>query len=309
MSRRPPGEAPAVGRCRIVGSWLCYPGVMADVLERPEVDELYAADPAEFVAARNALVKQLKADGDKEGAAAIGALQKPTKVAWAINQVVRQDPGRIAELRAAGEELRDRQAEALSSGEAGALRDAAAARRDVVRHLASAVVTLVGAQAREEAAATFEAASVDDEVGALLAAGRLTTTVPRSGDLGFLGMPEPGPTPTRPRRGGAPPPARSGTRPGKAVPTEPDSGPPVRIDRRSVARLEKAATAAEDAVADAERAATRAAKEHERAADRFADAQARLDAAVHAVAKADERVAHARDVAAAARKELDAARG
>ncbi|MBK5223287.1 MAG: hypothetical protein JJE52_10520, partial [Acidimicrobiia bacterium] len=88
---------------------------MADeVLDRPEVDELYAAEPSDFVTARAAAVKALKAAGDKDAAAVVAKLKKPTRVAWAINQVARRAGDRIGELRAAGADLRERQAEALA---------------------------------------------------------------------------------------------------------------------------------------------------------------------------------------------------
>src|SRR4051812_29760120 len=45
-----------------------YPGSTKDPMA--DVDELYTLDPAEFVAERDRLAKQLRADGDKEGAAA-----------------------------------------------------------------------------------------------------------------------------------------------------------------------------------------------------------------------------------------------
>lgn len=40
-------------------------------------DELYELDPAEFVAARNALATQLRAAGDREAAKVVAALRRP----------------------------------------------------------------------------------------------------------------------------------------------------------------------------------------------------------------------------------------
>ena len=58
-----------------------------------EVDELYGLDPGEFVAARNALAKQIKAGGDKARGAEVAKLPRPSIVAWALNQAARRDPG------------------------------------------------------------------------------------------------------------------------------------------------------------------------------------------------------------------------
>ena len=56
------------------------------------VDALYAVRPEEFVAARAALVKELKADGQKAEAAQVAKRRRPSVVAWALNQVAREQP-------------------------------------------------------------------------------------------------------------------------------------------------------------------------------------------------------------------------
>lgn len=280
-----------------------------EVLDQPDVVALYALDPSEFVAARSAVVAQLKAAGDKDGAKVIGALKKPTRTAWAINQVVRADPARIEELRAAGAELRERQADALSGGDAAALRTATASRRDLVRALAAEVAALAGDSHREEAAATFEAASIDDEVGAIVAAGRLTTAVSRTADLGFLGMPEPTGT-SAPRR--SPSPKRTRARRTADAPdeeAEEELPEPPRLDRRRIAKLERTLAGAEDAVADAEQAVARTERERAEAEEGLTAAQKRLDAAVGAEDAAGDALHAARRAAEEARAALEALRG
>jgi hypothetical protein len=69
-------------------------------------DQLYAADPAEFTDRRADLVAQARATGDKTGARAIGALRRPTRGAWVVNQLARADPDAVAELSRLGDELR-----------------------------------------------------------------------------------------------------------------------------------------------------------------------------------------------------------
>ena len=257
------------------------------MFDRDEVDALYLLDPAEFVAARDALAKELKAAGDADAARDVKALKRPTKAAWAINQVARSHVDEMTDLLDAGSALRARQAEALSGGDAGALREAAADRREAVRVLVAHVVALAGDAVREDAAGTFEAASVDDAIGALVAAGRLTAVVSRPSDMGFGGMPDPpsrpAPRPTGRVRKGAPRTSSS---------TSPDAPPPVRLDRRRIEKLQRQLTAAERDLGEAE--------------DSLADAERRLaravDAVVAAEAKRDD-ASEARDAAAERRAE------
>lgn len=70
-------------------------------------DELYALAPEEFTAARNARAKQVQAAGDRELAASIRALAKPTAGAWLANQLVRRDPAALDPLLDLGRALRD----------------------------------------------------------------------------------------------------------------------------------------------------------------------------------------------------------
>lgn len=265
-----------------------------EVLDRPEVDALYALDPHEFVSARDALSKELKAEGDSDAARIVKALKRPTKVAWALNQVAREHADEVAALLDAGARLRDRQAEALSGGDADALRDAAAERRDRLRDVVAMAVARGGDGVREDATGSLDVASIDPDAGAALAAGRLTAAIPRPADLGFGGMPDP---PTRPTSRGPRAPASGSARRRAPAPEPP---PPVRLDRRRIDKLERElrraareADAAEDDLADAERRLRRAeealADASERAkamADAHADAERARDAAATAVERA-----------------------
>src|SRR5260370_353580 len=80
-------------------------GSDADPL-REAVAELYSADPAEFVERRGALAARARAAGEASAAKSIAALRKPTRSAWVVNQLIRSDPGVIAELGGLGDELR-----------------------------------------------------------------------------------------------------------------------------------------------------------------------------------------------------------
>ena len=79
-----------------------------------DVDELFAVPPDEFVAARNALVKRLKAAGERDRAAEIAAWRRPTPVDWALNQVARDDAEAVERFIETAAAARDAQAAALS---------------------------------------------------------------------------------------------------------------------------------------------------------------------------------------------------
>ena len=86
--------------------------------------------PAEFVTARNALAKALKADGHRDEAAAVAALRRPTVPDWALNSVALQEPDVVADAVDAAEHLRSVQAAALGDPSAAPdLREAMAQAR------------------------------------------------------------------------------------------------------------------------------------------------------------------------------------
>ena len=52
-------------------------------------EELYALLPADFTGTRNQWAKQTKADGDRELAARVTALRRPSVAAWVVNLLMR----------------------------------------------------------------------------------------------------------------------------------------------------------------------------------------------------------------------------
>ena len=103
-------------------------------------EELYGLPGAEFVAARDALARSLAKDKQRDEAAAVKALRRPTRSAEALNHLARNEPKAIARLTGAGDKLR----EALEAGK----RDGVdAARRDV----SAAIDELLGGGPRRRA--------------------------------------------------------------------------------------------------------------------------------------------------------------
>src|SRR2546423_10595587 len=100
------------------------------------VDRLYGLPLEEFTAQRDAAAKRLRAAGERDAAAEVKRLRKPSRLAWALNQVRRHDPEPVDELIAAGERLQEAQRQLVEAGERGLLRDAAADQRELVGQIA-----------------------------------------------------------------------------------------------------------------------------------------------------------------------------
>jgi hypothetical protein len=174
------------------------------------VDDLFALDPTEFTAARDRLAAELRKAGDKEAAAEVKALRRPTVTAWALNQLARRHGDEVRLLLTASAEVAQAQAEASSGGDAATFRRLTKERRELVHRLAVTASGVLdereagsGAGRRDALVSALEAASMDEEGGEALLAGRLTAepSAP-SGFGGFLtaavtaaeGSPRSGPT-------------------------------------------------------------------------------------------------------------------
>ncbi len=70
---------------------------------------LYTTPPPEFVTARTALVKELRAAGERPSATAVAALRKPSTVDWALNVVASEHPDVVAAYLDAAAQVRDAQ--------------------------------------------------------------------------------------------------------------------------------------------------------------------------------------------------------
>ena len=267
-----------------------------------EVDELFTMAPAEFVAARNALAKALKADGHRDEAAAVAALRRPTVPDWALNSVALQEPDVVADAVDAAEHLRSVQAAALGDPSAAPdLRDAMAQARQAagaLRKAAEDVLRRAGRPAGDMSALTTRLNETMVHPGLLsqLQAGRLGTAAVDALDP-FSGAPAAPSTSAAPARSG-----RGAARPSRTPaptarkPAAPKPAPPKveRVDER------------------AERQARRAAELLERrraqAAERLAQADAVVDEAKAAVHDAEAEVKAASAALERARRAETAAR-
>ena len=135
------------------------------------IDVLYGLPLEDFVARRDALAKEIRAEGDRERAAAIKRLAKPTRAAWAVNRLARERPDEVRALVEAGEALAGAQEALLGGADADVLRGAAEAARALVDALAAQAP--VDGATRDKVRATLHAATVDEEARAEVAAGRV----------------------------------------------------------------------------------------------------------------------------------------
>ncbi|HMO11184.1 MAG TPA: hypothetical protein PKB06_06745, partial [Actinotalea sp.] len=77
--------------------------------------DLYGHDAAELVVARDAAARAALAAGDRELAAQVRALRRPSAAAAALNLVVRESPGAVTRLVAVGAALGQAQADTLAA--------------------------------------------------------------------------------------------------------------------------------------------------------------------------------------------------
>ncbi|HWI04798.1 MAG TPA: hypothetical protein VNT52_13390 [Acidimicrobiales bacterium] len=268
--------------------------------------ELYGLDPNDFVAARNDLVKRLKKEGDKALAAEVAKLKRPTPAAWAVNQLARRHREDVEELVLLGEALRDAQDRALAGDDPGDLRQAGRARRDAVARLADRAGRLLverggaaGAHAGE-VTATLEAASLDEEAGAAVLAGRLSTELEPPSGFGLFDLTASAPAP-RPKPKPAPAPPEVDERARREAEAAAEEA------RRRWEERTAQAKAAVERVAAGRRSVQEAEADIARLEDALTDARGRLRAAARDAELAEDAASRAEDSVAKAAELLRAA--
>ena len=143
-------------------------------------DALYAAPAADFIATRNELAKQLKADGDQLGSTRLKAMRKPTVAAWVTNLVARKLPDDIDDLLALGDEFR----EATADLDGDRLRELTPKRHQMLDKLSKEAGRLAGDEGQKVSAdvgqklrETLDAALVDPAAGDAVREGRLSSAL------------------------------------------------------------------------------------------------------------------------------------
>lgn len=243
--------------------------------------ELYGLTPPEFTAARDARVSEARQAGDKDLAAALKKLRRPSAAAWMANMLVRERGADIDHLIGLGEDLRRSQ---TLDGER--IRRASKNKQDAVakllrhaRSIADRADQPVSQATAVDLEATLDAAFGDPVAASSLREACLTGTLSYSG----LGLSPDGPA------GTARPPRRSEAPRGKGT-----GAPATGQAKTALALATRAATVADAELAKAQRA--------------VATAEADLKRLRAAVAVADRRADKAHEKASAARKRLNTLR-
>jgi hypothetical protein len=269
-------------------------------------DGLYGLPPGQFVAERNAAEKQARSSGERELAAQIHQLSKPTTVGWLANQLVRRHPEEIGPLLELGAGLRE--ATATLSREklqelmrlqhqviAGLITQARAIARDAEQRMSEDTI-----RSLED---TLRAALADEELGARLLQARLTGALEHVGFAAGTGS-----------SGIAAP--RTERKLARPAATPKDSGPDPRIAKvekevdDAKADVEAAALALEQAAAHLETTTAAAHKIGEKVQQLQADldrASREHTQAQHAADQARGKVERSERMAKATRQRLKAA--
>jgi hypothetical protein len=254
-------------------------------------NELYALSPDEFIERRQQLVAEARQARDRELATQIGKLRRPTRSAWLINLLAREEPNDVTAMLALGTALQEAQ-QRMAGDE---LRKLSTERRKTVDGLARRAVELGQEQgysapdgAVQEVSQTLQTALGDQEIADLVRTGRLTQAVTYGGfgptDLGSAF--------------GAVLPTKAPSKPEKRTAAEPAPVP----DPKQRRAAEKAAAEAREQATAARKAAESAESEAEAAtqhADELADRVESLRVELRQTEAAER---EAREAARAARK-------
>jgi hypothetical protein len=260
-----------------------------------DLDELYGLPLDRFIGERASLVRELRSGGDREQAAVVAALRRPSVAAWAVNQLVRTQRREVDALYAAGDALRDVQAGVLDGrADARDLRSAAEQERDAVDALVAMARGLLSSGGQELSPATLErvtetlhAAALDDEARREVSDGRLVRELRHVGLGAGLGG-----AVAAPGGGRSAKPATPGT------PAKPKTGKTAKTGKASRrdtadraakadAQTERHALRERKAAEAAERRARDEARKQARAVER--DAAREVDRAERALRTAQER--------------------
>ena len=271
--------------------------------------DLYGLPLERFVPERSDLAKALRSEGRRSEAAEVAKLPKPSRAAWAVNQLVRTQRRAVSSLFEAGDALQRAQEDVIAGrGDAHALRDAAERERAAVKRLTDAARGLLSADGHaltpatvDRVSETLHAAALDDGARAQVKEGCLDRELRHVGLGGFGAMSV-----------AAPAPAPRGRRPrGSTVaPTETEDPGAAAAERAAQQRAaqERAAQQRAERLKAARQAEVESRRAAERAERDFQTAQGRRDRAAAALSGAEDAVKAARREAERAARAYERAR-
>lgn len=147
-------------------------------------DQLYRLDPSDFVAARASFVQQARAAKQRDAAAAIAGLKKPTTVGWLVNLLAHERPGEVDSVLTLGDALNRAQRRLDTE----TLRELTERRQRLVRALATQASALarergrvVNETALRQVSQTLHAAMADPVLARTVRQGRVLAAANYSG--------------------------------------------------------------------------------------------------------------------------------
>jgi hypothetical protein len=238
------------------------------------LDQLYGAPLERFVPSRRELVASLRASGDIAASKLVASAEKPTRTAWALNQVARRRPELIRALF----EARDRANQVQKQGDAEQVRASVREFRDRLTDAVNGAreaanetgFSFNAAQARRIAETLQAAGGAGSEARASVLAGRLAHDVGLEDP--FAGL-EAGPPPGRGRQD------RQAQQARQERQERTERLRAIEQVRERVAALERQAAEARAAARHANALARRAQSDAERADRAVAEAEKDLDQA------------------------------
>lgn len=282
-----------------------------------DLDKLYGAPLEQFVTQRGELTRELRKHGEREQAAEVAAVRKPSVAAWAVNQLVRTQSRAITELFDAGDALQTAHRTATTGrGDAAALRSATQRERSAVDDLVQAARGLLSSDGHElsptiidRVADTLRAAALDDEARELVRHGRLERELRHVG-LGVLAGGGAIQAPAAPaKRKAKQPAAKKGAKQAPAVQAESADRDAKEQERREQrAEEERRKRERDQALKAAREAEAKARRQGERAARALKLAQRLRDRAAEDLDTAEQSLAEAQADAEEAGAELERAR-
>jgi hypothetical protein len=263
---------------------------------------LYGLPLEEFTRERDAAARELRKAKERDAAAVVAKLPKPTQAAWAANALAREHRDLVDELFDAADALREAQEAAVAGKGADALREAAAEERAAVEALMGVARDLQpGGRKASEATleklkTTLEAVATDDAVRAALEAGRVVEDAEGGGAWGLLTGADVPATPSKPR---------AKKRPAKKKPADDrearEREAAIAAAREARAQLETELREARAERRSRERELERAEKTAERTAARLEQALAAAEEAREHAEEAKSELESAREAASEAR--------
>lgn len=223
-------------------------------------EDLYAVPLGEFTAARDRMVKELKAAGDDDAARRVKAIRKPSLPAWAVNRLARDEKSDLARWF----ELRD---ELAAASDAAELRSLTAERRRLLSRLLRSADDILRAADHATSATTTNAISKTlqaggtDEERQAIQSGTLSRPLTPTGFEGLGGF-----EPSADDEDGEPRPPRPSAAQRKTAERLATEAEAAEREAHELARAaEKAAREAEDLVRRADKAAARAERARKKA--------------------------------------------